>query len=84
MWLRGTSCAVVVLAYLVLLAARLGSDESSWPAPADRFASDLHDHAAVIDPWLKKLTRSAADSSQPVLLGSHSLVGPGLRLLVGA
>lgn len=68
----------------VLLAARLGSDESGWPAPADRFASDLHDHAAVRDPWLKKLTRSAAESDRPILLGSHSLVGPGVKLLLAS
>jgi hypothetical protein len=68
----------------VLLAARLGSDESAWPAPADRFASDLHDHRAVKDPWLKKLTRSAAESERPILLGSHSLVGPGVKLVIGS
>jgi hypothetical protein len=67
----------------VLLAARLGSDESGWPTPPDRFASDLHDHAAVSDAWLRELTRSAADSPRPILLGSHTLVGPGVRLLVG-
>ncbi|MEA2678180.1 MAG: hypothetical protein QOJ81_2321, partial [Chloroflexota bacterium] len=66
----------------VLLAARLGGDESSWPAAADRFASDLQDHAAVSDAWLKKLTRSAAESDLPILLGSHSLAGPGVRLVV--
>lgn len=68
----------------VLLAARLGSDESGWPAPADRFASDLHNHAAVGDAWLKKLTRSAAESDRPILLGSHSLVGPGVQILLRA
>lgn len=68
----------------VLLAARLGSDESAWPAPADRFASDLHDHAAITDPWLKQLTQSAAQSGLPILLGSHSLVGPGVQLVIGA
>ena len=68
----------------VLLAARLGSDESGWPAPADRFASDLHDHATVNDAWLKKLTRSAAESALPILLGSHSLVGPGVRLVAAS
>jgi hypothetical protein len=65
----------------VLLAVRLGSDESSWPAPADRFASDLRHYAAVNDAWLKRLTRSAAESALPILLGSHSLVGPGVRLV---
>jgi hypothetical protein len=67
----------------VLLAARLGSDESGWPSAADRFASDLHDHAAVKDAWLKKVTRSAAESDRPILLGSHSLVGPGVRIVLG-
>lgn len=66
----------------VLLAARLGEDEAGWPSPADRFASDLHDHTVVADPWLKALTRSAADARLPILLGSHSLVGPGVRLLL--
>jgi hypothetical protein len=66
----------------VLLAARLGGDEASWPSPADRFASDLHDHTGVADPWLRALTRSAADAKLPILLGGHSLVGPGVRLLL--
>jgi CTP:molybdopterin cytidylyltransferase MocA len=66
----------------VLLAARLGIDESGWPAPVDRFASDLHDHAAVGDPWLHALTRSAAEAKQPILLGSHSLVGPGVAIVL--
>jgi hypothetical protein len=68
----------------VLLAARLGPDEAHWPAPADRYASDLHDFAAVKDAWLAALTRSAATARQPILLGSHSLVSPGVRLVVGA
>jgi hypothetical protein len=90
---RGPSALAEIVAELadaaiidtrVLLAARLGSDESGWPAPADRFASDLHDHAAVSDAWLKKLTRSAAESALPILLGSHSLVGPGVKLVIGS
>jgi hypothetical protein len=90
---RGPSALSEIVAELVdaaiidtriLLAARLGSDESGWPASADRFASDLHDHAAVKDAWLKKLTRSAAESDRPILLGSHSLVGPGVKLVIGA
>jgi hypothetical protein len=68
----------------VLLAARLGPDEARWPAPADRYASDLHDFAAIKDAWLAALTRSAATARQPILLGSHSLVSPGVRLVVGA
>jgi hypothetical protein len=66
----------------VLLAHRLGADESGWPAPADRFASDLLRTAEITDPWLKDLTKSAAESRFPVLLGGHSLVGPGIPLLL--
>jgi len=66
----------------VLLAARLGADESGWPPQADRFASDMHHHAAVNDPWLKALTRSAAEAQQPILLGGHSLVGPGVAVVL--
>ena len=66
----------------VLLAARLGSDEARWPSPADRYASDLHDYAAVEDKWLAEITRSAAGARQPILLGAHTLVGPGVRILL--
>lgn len=66
----------------VLMAHRLGADESAWPTPADRFASDLLRFSDVEDQWLKALTRSAAESSRPVLLGGHSLVGPGIPLLL--
>lgn len=68
----------------VLLAHRLGADESTWPDRADRFASDLLRAADVKDPWLKALTQSAAASDLPILLGGHSLVGPGIRLLLQA
>ncbi len=64
----------------VLLAHRLGADERAWPPPEDRFASDLLLAALVRDPWLADLTAAAAEASVPVLLGGHSLVGPGLRL----
>ena len=37
----------------------------------------------VRDPWLAELTAAAAGASIPVLLGGHSLVGPGLRLALG-
>lgn len=66
----------------VLLAHHLGADESAWPDPADRFASDLHRSAEVNDPWLRKLTASAAASRLPIVLGGHSLVGPGIPLLL--
>jgi hypothetical protein len=67
----------------VLLAHRLGTDESGWPPAADRFASDLLDAEAIADPWLRTLTAAAAEAPIPILLGGHTLVGPGLRLLLG-
>jgi hypothetical protein len=66
----------------VLLAHRLGADESSWPSPEDRYASDLLLPESIRDPWLRELTASARDSAIPVLLGGHTLVGPGLRLVM--
>jgi hypothetical protein len=64
----------------VLLAHRLGADETGWPSPEDRFASDLLLADRVVDPWLRALTRSAVDAPIPILLGGHTLVGPGIRL----
>jgi hypothetical protein len=64
----------------VLLAHRLGPDESAWPRPEERFASDLLDADAVSDPWLHELTASAVAAPIPVALGGHTLVGPGLPL----
>ena len=66
----------------VLLAHRLGADERLAGA-GDRFASDLLLHEQIADPWLRDLTAAAAAASIPVLLGGHSLVGPGLRLAIG-
>lgn len=66
----------------VLLAHRLGADEAAWPPAEDRFASDLLLADAIGDPWLRALTASARDARIPVVLGGHSVVGPGLRLLV--
>ena len=65
----------------VLLAHRLGAEESGWPSPADRFASDLLRADHVKDPWLKALTQSATGAT-PILLGGHSLVGPGIPLVL--
>ena len=64
----------------VLMAARFGRDEAAWPAAEDRYASDLLLHEGIADPWLRALTASAAGAPIPVLLGGHTLVGPGLRL----
>jgi hypothetical protein len=57
-------------------------DERGWPAAEDRFASDLLLPEGIRDPWLRKLTRSAREAPIPVLLGGHSLVGPGVRLAI--
>ncbi len=65
----------------VLLAHRFGVDERWWPVAEDRFASDLLLPAGIRDPWLRALTAAAARAPIPVILGGHTLVGPGLRLL---
>lgn len=64
----------------VLLAHRLGADQATWPIPEDRFASDLLLHERIADPWLRELTQAAASAPIPIVLGGHTLVGPGLRL----
>jgi len=63
-----------------LPAARPGS---AWPGAEDRFSSDLLLPAAIADAWLRSLTSSAlsAPSDHPILLGGHTLVNGGLRLL---
>jgi len=65
----------------VLLAHRLGADERAWPSAEDRYASDLLSPSSIADPWLRTLTTSAVDAPIPVLLGGHTLVGPGIRLV---
>lgn len=66
----------------VLLAHRLGADERGWPPAEDRYASDLLLHEAIGDPWLASLTRAALEAPIPIVLGGHTLVGPGIRLAV--
>jgi hypothetical protein len=67
----------------VLIAHRFGADERGWPVAADRFASDLFLPDRIADPWLRALTEAARDAAIPIVLGGHSLVGPGLRLALG-
>lgn len=67
----------------VLMAHRLGRDEAAWPVLEDRLASDLLLHERIRDPWLRALTHSATEAPVPILLGGHTLVGPGLRLALG-
>ncbi len=62
----------------LLLADRFGRDERAWPSAEDRFASDLLRRDAVTDSWLRALTASAAGAATPIMLGGHTLVGPGL------
>jgi hypothetical protein len=64
----------------VLLAHRFGPDEARWPPPEDRFGSDLMQPDSIADPWLRSLTESARSASIPIVLGGHTLVGPGVRL----
>jgi hypothetical protein len=64
----------------VLLAHRRGADQAGWPCAEDRFASDLLLHERIADPWLRDMTQSAAEAPIPIILGGHTLVGPGLRL----
>lgn len=64
----------------VLMAHHFGRTEAAWPGAEDRFASDLLLSDQIRDPWLRALTTSAANSRVPILLGGHTLVGPGLRL----
>ena len=66
----------------VLMAHHFGRAEAAWPGAEDRFASDLLLPDQIRDPWLRALTTSAASSRVPILLGGHTLVGPGLRLLL--
>jgi hypothetical protein len=69
----------------VLMAHRNGHDESTWPVAEDRFASDLLLPESIADPWLRALTTAAVaatpSSGHPILLGGHTLVNGGLRLL---
>jgi hypothetical protein len=66
----------------VLLAHRFGPDERGWPPPEDRFASDLLLPGRIADPWLRALTSAATAAPVPILFGGHTLVGPGLRLVL--
>lgn len=67
----------------VLLADHLGADEAAWPPAGERFASDLPRPAEIGDSWLRELTVAALESELPILLAAHSVVGPGIPLLLG-
>ena len=74
----------------VLMAHRAGAADAAsaaaattWPVAEDRFASDFLLPSTIADPWLRALTSSAAaaPSDHPIILGGHTLVNGGLRLL---
>jgi len=51
------------------------------PSREDRFQSDLFNHEAIDDPFLKSFTRAASEAPIQVLLGGHSLVSGGLMAI---
>lgn len=75
----------VILDTRVIMAALVGSaDPAIWPSPEERFASDFGDPAPVSAEWLRELTTAAASASGPFVLGAHTLVSDGLRILTDA
>ena len=75
----------VILDTRVVMAALAGSsDAAAWPSAEDRYASDFGDASPIATPWLRDLTTAAASASVPFLLGAHTLVSDGLRILTGA
>lgn len=83
---RGVAQLVRILAELSeavfwdtrVLLAHLGD----WPDEEDRFLADLGRWTEVRDPDLRELTRAAGQAGVPFVLGGHSVVSGGLRLLV--
>jgi hypothetical protein len=75
----------VIIDTRVIMAAMVGSaDPAVWPVPEDRFASDFADATPVSAEWLREVTTAAASASVPFLLGAHTLVSDGLRILTDA
>jgi 2-phospho-L-lactate guanylyltransferase (CobY/MobA/RfbA family) len=66
----------VLLDNRVILAAR-----QLWPSRVDRFNADLLRWREVADPFLRRLTRAAAEAPVPVVMGGHTVVGGGLMAL---
>jgi len=66
---------------LVLDTRVLEAHAGVTPSREDRFQSDLFHWEAIHDPWLRELTKAAARSPRPVILGGHSLVAGGLMAL---
>jgi len=75
----------VILDTRVIMAALVGSaDPAVWPSPEERYASDFGDSPPIATPWLRDLTTAAASASVPFVLGAHTLVSDGLRILTDA
>ena len=66
----------VLLDNRVILASR-----GLWPSTLDRFNSDLYRWRDVEDPFLRSLTRAAAQAAVPVVMGGHTVVAGGLMAL---
>ena len=76
--------AVIIDTRVVMAALAGSSDAAAWPSPEERYASDFGDSSPIATPWLRELTVAAASASVPFLLGAHTLVSDGLRILTDA
>lgn len=76
--------AVIVDTRVVMAALADSSDPAAWHTPEERHASDFGDSSSIATPWLHDLTTAAASSSVPFVLGAHTLVSDGLRILTDA
>ncbi len=75
----------VILDTRVVMAALGGSAEmDAWPPSEERFASDFADSGPIQTPWLREMVEAARQSPVPFLLGGHSLVSDGIRLVLAA
>jgi hypothetical protein len=82
--LAGLADAVVLDTRVLMASLGGSSDEGAWPPAEERFASDFRDASPIRTSWLRELTEAASASPAPFLLGGHSLVSDGLRVLVEA
>ncbi len=70
------------LANAILLDNRvILASKNLWPRAPDRFSADLYRWNDVEEPFLRRLTRAAADAPVSVVMGGHSVVAGGLMAL---
>ena len=62
----------------------LWAHHRTWPSTDDRFNSDLFRPECITDPFIRGFTEAAMACPIPVVLGGHSLVSGGLRVLIEA